>query len=141
MMELKKTLLNNKKIIVSIIVVLLGLAALLGYKNIINKKMDASKGAKEYILVVRDVDNTFNNEYKFKTDESSLGKDLDNRGIIETDDSGATRFVTAVDGKKADSSKQEWWNLKVNDENSTTGVDDTVINDGDKIEFVLTTGW
>ena len=63
-MELKKTLLNNKKIIVSIIVVLLGLAALLGYKNIINKKMDASKGAKEYILVVRDVDNTFNNELK-----------------------------------------------------------------------------
>ena len=43
--------------------------------------------------------------------------------------------------KKADSSKQEWWNLKVNDENSVTGVDDTIINDGDKIEFILTTGW
>ena len=141
MIELKKILLNNKKIIVSIIVVILGLVSLFGYKSIINKKMDASKGDKEYILIVRDVENTFNNEYKFKTDESSLGKDLDNRGLIETDDSGATRFVTAVDGKKADSSKQEWWNLKVNDENSTTGVDDTVINDGDKIEFVLTTGW
>ena len=96
---------------------------------------------KEYTFIVRDTDNTFNNEYKFETDESSLGKDLDNRGIIETDDSGTTRFVTAVDGKKADSSKQEWWNLKVNGENSVTGVDDTIINNGDKIEFVLTTGW
>lgn len=138
---MKKTSFNNKKIIVSIIVVLLGLAALLGYKSIVNKNMNEAKGLKEYTFIVRDTDNTFNNEYKFKTDESSLGKDLDNRGLIETDDSGATRFVTAVDGKKADSSKQEWWNLKVNNENSTTGVDDTIINDGDKIEFVLTTGW
>ncbi|HCW53284.1 MAG TPA: hypothetical protein DG753_06015 [Clostridium sp.] len=132
---------KNKKVIVSLIVIILGIAALLGYKNIVNRKMNEANGTKEYTFIIRDTDNTFNNEYKFETDESSLGKDLDNRGIIETDDSGTTRFVTAVDGKKADSSKQEWWNLKVNGENSVTGVDDTIINNGDKIEFVLTTGW
>lgn len=132
---------KNKKVIVSLIVIVLGMAALLGYRNVVNRKMNEANGTKEYTFIVRDTDNTFNNEYKFETDESSLGKDLDNRGIIETDDSGTTRFVTAVDGKKADSSKQEWWNLKVNGENSVTGVDDTIINNGDKIEFVLTTGW
>ncbi|NME83947.1 DUF4430 domain-containing protein [Clostridium sp. SM-530-WT-3G] len=132
---------KNKKVIVSLIVIVLGIAALLGYRNVVNRKMNEANGTKEYTFIVRDTDNTFNNEYKFETDESSLGKDLDNRGIIETDDSGTTRFVTAVDGKKADSSKQEWWNLKVNGENSVTGVDDTIINNGDKIEFVLTTGW
>lgn len=137
---MKKTFFN-KKIIVSLIVVILGLAALLGYKSIANIKMNKAKGLKEYTFIVRDTDNTFNDEYKFTTEESSLGKDLDNRGIIETDDSGTMRFVTAVDGKKADSAKQEWWNLKVNGQDSNTGVDETVINDGDKIEFILTTGW
>lgn len=138
---MKKTFFSNKKVIVSLIVIILGIAALLGYRSVANRNMNQAKGMKEYTFIVRDTDNTFNNEYKFETEESSLGKDLDSRGIIETDDSGPTRFVTAVDGKKADSSKQEWWNLKVNDENSVTGVDDTIINDGDKIEFILTTGW
>lgn len=137
---MKKTFFN-KKIIVSLVVIILGVAALLGYKGMVNKNLNDAKGLKEYTFIVRDTDNTFYDEYKFTTEESSLGKDLDNRGVIETDDSGATRFVTAVDGKKADSSKQEWWNLKVNGENSNTGVDETVINNGDKIEFVLTTGW
>lgn len=139
MINLKNLNDKNKKIIVSIIVLVLGIAALIGYKSIrLNNNVE---GTKEYTLIVRDTNNSFNEEFDFKTDETYLGKDLDNRNIIKTDDSGASRFVTGVNNIDADSSKQEWWNLKINGEDSMTGVDDTTINDGDKIEFILTTGW
>jgi len=131
--------LKNKKIIVSLIVIVIAIFGMVGYRAFINSKQ--IQGEKEYTLIVRDTDSTFKDEFNFKTEEGSLGKDLDNRNLIETDNSGASRFVTGVNGKNADASKKEWWNLKVNGENSQTGVDDTPINDGDKIEFILTTGW
>ncbi len=53
----------------------------------------------------------------------------------------ATRFITGVDGLNADANKQEWWNLKINGKDSQTGIDDTAIKDGDKIELILTIGW
>ena len=131
--------LKNKKIIVSLIVIAIAIFGLLGYKVFVNSKQ--IQGQKEYTLIVRDSDNTFKDEFNFNTEEGSLGKDLDNRNLIETDNSGSSRFVTGVNGKKADASKQEWWNLKINGKDSQTGVDDTPINNGDKIEFILTTGW
>ena len=130
---------DKKSIIVSLLVIFLAVAALFGYKTYINSQK--VEGRKEYTLVVRDVDNTFNKEYKFNTEETSLGKDLEERGLIVIDKSGSMPFVTGVDGIDADSSKQEWWNLKVNGENSNVNVNDTAINNGDKVEFVLTTGW
>lgn len=130
---------DKKSIIVSILVIFLAVAALFGYKAYINSQK--VEGIKEYTFVVRDVNNTFNKEYKFNTEETSLGKDLENRGLIAIDKSGSMPFVTGVDGIDADSSKQEWWNLKVNGENSNVNVNDTVINNGDKVEFILTTGW
>ncbi len=61
--------------------------------------------------------------------------------IIVADTSQATRFITGVDGLNADANKQEWWNLKINGKDSQTGIDDTAIKDGDKIELILTIGW
>lgn len=131
--------LRNKKIIISLFVIVFAILGLVGYKAFVNSKQ--IQGQKEYTLVVRDVNNTFKDEFNFNTEEGSLGKDLDNRELIETDNSGTSRFVIGVNGKDADASKQEWWNLKINGEDSQTGIDDTSINDGDKIEFILTTGW
>lgn len=131
---------KNKKMLVSLLVVVIAIIGLIGYKTLmINTKQ--VQGSKEYILVVRDSENSFKKEYNYKTEEVFVGKDLDVRGIIKTDNSGTSRFVTGVDGKEADGSKQEWWNIKINGEDSKTGIDEISINNGDKIEFVLTTGW
>lgn len=130
---------KNKKLLVSLLIICLAIVGFAGYKFALSSKQ--VQGTKEYTLTVRDTENTFNKKYEFKTEETSLGKDLDNRGIIKTDNSGTSRFVTGVDGKDADVSKKEWWNLKINGEDSQTGVDDTMINNGDNIEFILTTGW
>ena len=136
---MKNTILKNKKFIVSIIVLLIAVFCFAGYKFYINSK--AVDGIKEYKIIVTDSDKTFSEEFDVTTKEKSLGEDLDKRKLIESENGSYGRFVTEVNGRKADESKQEWWNLVVNGESSSTGIDDVMINDGDTVEFILTTGW
>ena len=46
-----------------------------------------------------------------------------------------------VDGETADESIQQWWCITKGGEMLMTGVDDTMIADGEAYEFTLTTGW
>ena len=66
---------------------------------------------------------------------------LEEQELISGDDSGATLFVTTVDGYTADSANEEWWCFTKGGEDMMTGVDDTVIADGDKYEITLTVGY
>lgn len=136
---MKNIILKNKKFIISIIVLILAIIGLSSYKFYVNSK--AVDGFKEYKVIVTDTDNTFNEEFKIKTEENSLGKDLDERDLIDVENGPYGRFLIGVHGRKADESKQEWWNVVVNGENSSTGIDDVMINDGDTVELILTTGW
>ncbi len=136
---MKSTILKNKKSIVSIIVLIIAVVGFTGYKIHINSK--AVDGIKEYKLIVTNTDKTFNEEFDLTTKEKSLGKDLDDRGIIESENGSYGRFITGANGRKADESKKEWWNVVINGENSSTGIDDVMINDGDTVELILTTGW
>ncbi|EES48892.1 DUF4430 domain-containing protein [Clostridium botulinum] len=130
---------KNKKILVSIIVILMAVVGLVGYKISINSK--AVQGMKQYKLIITDTENTFNDEFRIKTEETSLGKDLDNRDLIEAKEGPYGRFVTSVHGKVADEERQEWWQLIINGEASSVAVDDVMIHDGDEVRFILTTGW
>ncbi len=136
---MKNRILKNQKFIVSIIVLLIAVFGFAGYKFYINSK--AVNGLKEYKVIVTDTDKTFNEQFDIKTEEKSLGKDLDERGLIESENGPYGRFITGVKGRKADESKKEWWNVAINGENSSTGIDDVMINDGDTVELILTTGW
>jgi hypothetical protein len=136
---MKNSILKNQKFIVSIIVLLIAVFGFASYKFYINSK--AVDGIKEYRLIVTDTGKTFKEEFNLTTKEKSLGKDLHNRNLIESEDGRYGRFIIGVNGRKADESKKEWWNLVINDENSSTGIDDVMINDGDTVEFILTIGW
>ena len=46
-----------------------------------------------------------------------------------------------VDGESADASQQQWWCFTKDGEMLMTGVDDTMIRDGEKYEITFTTGW
>ena len=132
-------IIKNKSFIVSLIVIVIAVFGLALNRIYVNK--NAEEGMKEYTLIVTDTDNTFNEETKIKTKETSLGKDLDERGIIESSSSSYGRFVTGVNGRKADDSKQQWWNLVVNGKNSDKGIDNVMINNKDEYKLILTTGW
>ncbi len=129
----------DKKIIVSLLVLIIAVCGIFGYKAYVNS--NAVYGMKEYTLIVTDTENSFNEKFELKTTESSLGDDLDKQGLIQYKKDSYGRFVTGVNGRKADDSKQQWWNLIINGESSQRGIDDVMINDKDEVKLVLTTGW
>lgn len=76
-----------------------------------------------------------------QTDADTLRGALEPDGIIQGDESEYGMFVKTVDGETADDSLQQWWCITKGGEQLMTGVDDTVIADGEQYEFTLTTGW
>lgn len=80
-------------------------------------------------------------EYSITTEASNLQEALEQEDLIEGEDSSYGFFVTTVDGVTADDSKQEWWCLTKDGEEWVNGVSSTDIEDGDKYEFTLTSGY
>ncbi|MEG1254936.1 DUF4430 domain-containing protein [Clostridium sp.] len=130
---------NMKSIIISLIVIVIALSGVWLYKSYNSKNM--VKGNKNIEVTVKSERDNHEKTHKHSTDAETLGLALDEMGIVEVDESQSSRFVIAADGLQVDANKQEWWNLKINGENSQTGIDDTPIKDGDKIELILTIGW
>jgi hypothetical protein len=75
------------------------------------------------------------------TDAEFLRQALEEQNLIQGDESAYGLFVTSVDGIAADDTKQEWWCFTKAGEDMLTGVDSTPIQDGDKYEITLTTGY
>ena len=101
---------------------------------------DPVAGGKEITVEILydDVDRTV----IIETDEEYLRGALEQEGLIAGNESEYGLYITEVDGRAADESAQEWWCITKNGgEQVNTGVDSTVIEDGDKFELTLTTGW
>jgi hypothetical protein len=56
---------------------------------------------------------------------------------IEKTGEGKNAFITAINGEKADSSKNEYWELLINGKPSQVGAGSYAVRDGDKIEWSL----
>ena len=78
---------------------------------------------------------------KIKTDAEYLRGALEEEDLIKGSENAYGLFVTSVDGVEADSAKEQWWCFTKNGESLSTGVDTTPIQDGDKFEITLTTGY
>lgn len=127
---------NNKKVLVSLLIVIIAIGGYFSYNKFLTEK--TVKGNKEITVTVINKDENYEKEHIHRTDAEKLGVALDEMGIIETDKS---RFVTKVDGIDTEMAKQQWWNIAINGEDAQTGIDDTVIKDGDKIEFIYKVGF
>lgn len=130
---------NKKVIITSVVVLVLGIAMLFGYKAY--QKSQIEVGAKAITVVVVDDRNSVKKEFKHNTDAEMLGTALDEMNLIKADDSEFGRYVHTVADINANKDKTEWWKFTINGQDSVTGIDGTPIKDGDAIEFVFTTGW
>lgn len=130
---------DKKSIIISIIVIFVALGGIFAYNKVIQGK--AMEGHKQItIKVINDVQK-HNKEYKHNTDAVSLTDALKEMKISEIENGQYGSFIVSVDDYKANESKQEWWKIVVNGKDAETGIDSIMINDGDKIELVLTVGW
>lgn len=129
---------NKKRTIIAIAAALVLIACLIACYAVFMPK--GSEGAKDITVQVVHADGT-EKVWDISTDSENLRGALEEQDLIAGDDSGATLFVTTVDGYIADSANEEWWCFTKGGEMMMTGVDDTVIADGDKYEITLMVGY
>ena len=129
---------KNKKMLVSLLILIMAISTYFGYSKVLADEI--VKSSKVITVTVIDGGSNYKKEYKHKTDAEKLGEALDEMGIIETSKGNFGRFVIGVDGIKADKAKGQWWQIKINGVDAQKGIDNTVIKDGDKIDFTYKTG-
>jgi|BioPla2DNA2_1021312.scaffolds.fasta_scaffold00305_43 hypothetical protein len=120
-------------------VVLFSVAAILLYVYF-NKNDTATEGRKE-ILVQVIVPDEETAEFTIITEAETLREALDEKNLIDGEESIYGLLITEVNGRKIDESKQEWWSLTKDGEFSEYGVDMIKIQDKDKYELTLMVGY
>ncbi len=134
-MENKK---NTKKIAAGLIgLVIIAAVMFLLYNQF---KPKAVEGSKKIVAEVITEDGK-SKSYDIRTDEEYLRGALEQMGLISGTEGDHGLFVTTVDGRTADDTKQEWWCFTLNGGTLNTSVDITPIKDGDHFEITLTEGY
>lgn len=129
---------KTRNIIIAVAVLLvLAVGALLVWNHF---KPVAQVGAKAIVLEVVHGDET-SKEFKIQTDAENLRGALEQESLIEGSDSEYGLYVETVDGETANMDNQEWWCFTKDGEMLMTGVDDTMIADGEHYEATFTVGW
>ncbi len=129
---------NQKRTLIAIFAVLAVIAIFIACYAVFMPKGDAA--AKDITVQIIHADGT-ESLWDISTNSENLRGALEEHDLIAGDDSGPTLFVTAVEGYTADMTNEEWWCFTKDGEPMMTGVDDTVIADGDKYEITLTVGY
>ena len=136
----KERWITNKKtkiILAAAVLLVLVVGALLIWQ--LNKPA-AQEGGKKLVVTVVHADGT-SRDFAIATDAETLRAALEEQQLIEGSDSEYGLFVTAVDGESADSDLQQWWCFTKDGEMLMTGVDTTMIADGEHYEITFTVGW
>lgn len=130
---------NNKKtaIIAVIVLVILVAAAAIIYQV---TRPETNAGAKNITVEIQHVDGT-TRTVEINTDEEYLRGALEQENLISGTESEFGLWITTVDGYTADESNEEWWGYTKGGAYVETGVDTTVIADGDSFELTLNVGY
>ena len=133
---------KTKKIILTIagVVFLIAAIAAMWFVYQANKPA-ANEGTKSITVKVISERDSYNFEKQYDTDEDYLGDFLEHQGLIEFDTSTYGRFITGVMGYKANTDEQSWWNILVDGESTTMGVDEIAIANGSVYTLQLVIGW
>lgn len=128
---------KSKKIIAVAVLLVLVIGAVFAYLNF---RPEAQVGDKTVILSVTHADGG-SRDFIMKTDAETLGDAMREINVFEGEDGPYGVFVTAVDGESVDSALEQWWCFTKGGETMMTGIDDTMIADGEHYEAVFTTGY
>lgn len=93
------------------------------------------EGGTEFLFTVVDKDGS-ETRFIIHTDKEIVGEALTELGLIEGEESKYGLYVEAVNGITADYDKDGvYWAFYINDEYAVSGVDSTVITEGDVYAF------
>ena len=127
---------NTKILLVCLLVALVLAAAAIGLAN----RPQAVEGAKAVTVEVIHGDGS-QKVFELHTDAETLRQACEEKNLIAGQESQYGLFIQSVDGETADDSLQQWWCITKGGEVHNYGADETMIADGDRYEFTLTTGW
>ncbi|MBR3771455.1 MAG: DUF4430 domain-containing protein, partial [Clostridium sp.] len=105
------------------------------------KKNDSNNETIQVSVEIVNENENYQKTYDYETEEQTLGGLLDKEGLIEAEDSEYGKFITAVEGMKADDSKEQWWCVLVNGESAQTGIDGIQLEDGASYTLEMKTGY
>lgn len=129
-MQSKKT-----KIIAGLVLALLVIAAVLLF---VFTRPAGSAGSKNIVFQVTHTDGSVK-EFDISTDSENLRGALEQEGLISGEEGPYGLYVTSIDGEAADDSLNQWWCFTQDGVMLNTGVDDTMISDGDHYEAAIDT--
>lgn len=129
---------NITKYIIAFGAMILVVAAMITAYTLLKPK--ATEGSKEIVIEVI-VPDEESKEYSIKTDAEYLRGALDEINLVKGTESEYGFMIEEVNGRVADTEKQEWWAIKQDGVLSSYGVNDIAISDGDHYELVLTIGY
>lgn len=139
-MDVKKTNVTRIVIIVAVFAVLLA-GFVVAYIMLSDKPVE---GGKTITVEVIGKDSK-SNSYTINTDEEYLRAAINSDGQITLggDESEFGLFIKTVNGitVSEDPTAQEWWSITKNGEMLMTGIDTTVIMDGEKYEITFMVGY
>lgn len=124
---------KKAKIISGVILALLVVAAVLA---LIFLRPDANPGSKAIVFQVTHSDGNVVN-FDIRTDSENLRGALEQENLITGNESAYGLFVTEIDGETADDGQRQWWCFTKDGEMLNTGVDDTMIADGEHYEAFI----
>ena len=128
---------KKKSLIAGIVLAVMVLAALFCWKSFAPQAVEGDKAIT--VEVIHGDGST--KEFTIHTDSETLGAALMEEELLVGEEGPYGLFVTAVDGETVDSAKEEWWNFSKNGEALMTGVDSTMIADGEQYEITFTVGY
>ena len=101
-------------------------------------RADPPEGDKTVTVKVVHTDQS-EKEFTYETDDEYLGELLTEEGLVEGEVSEYGMYITKVDGEQAVfETDNAYWALYENGEYASTGVDQTVLDNGDEFSLVYT---
>ena len=129
---------TKKNVLAVVLVAVLALGALLCWKMFAPQ---GTAGGKTVTVEVVHGDAS-TKEFVIRTDSENLRGALDQEeGLVAGEEGQFGLFILTVDGETINADNQEWWCVTKNGEQLMTGVDDTVIADGEHYEITFTVGY
>jgi hypothetical protein len=103
-------------------------------------KPETNQGAKKITIEVV-IPEEETEAFTLHTDAEYLRQALEEANLIKGSDGDYGLFITEVNGRISDDTKQEWWCITKDGAQVNNGVDTIAIADGDKYEITLTVGF
>lgn len=90
------------------------------------------------IVVSQKIANSLAGQYTLPSNSTVLAL-LQSSAMIEQSGQGKMAFITAINGRKADDTKKEFWALYVNQKKAEVGAGSYQLKSGDEVEWKIET--